>query len=77
MKRLYVKPAYRSRGVGRELVTAIVGRARELGYQRMRLDTLPESMAAAVELYRQFSFVVLPQRDPVVSSGLLEMELHL
>jgi ribosomal protein S18 acetylase RimI-like enzyme len=55
MKRLYVRAAYRRLGVGRELVTRIMDSARQKGYTRIRLDTLP-SMANAIRLYREIGF---------------------
>lgn len=39
IKRMYVAPAGRSRGVARALLLALEGAARELGYARVRLDT--------------------------------------
>ncbi|KAL4809314.1 acyl-CoA N-acyltransferase [Aspergillus unguis] len=57
MKRLYVTPEARGTGVGKALVVAVVQRARELGYNVMKLDTLPSRMQGAIQLYKRIGFV--------------------
>lgn len=59
MKRLYVRPAYRSVGLGKLMVDAVIQVARRAGHRELRLDTLA-SMASAQALYRRLGFVEIP-----------------
>ena len=76
MKWLYVRREARGRGVGRLLCEAVIAEARARGYDRMKLDTVPQ-MAEAIALYRTLGFVPTePYRHNPIP-GALFMELAL
>ncbi len=57
MKRLYVKPAFRKFGIGEALAVAIMKDAKQLGYTKMKLDTL-ERLKSAIALYLKHGFII-------------------
>jgi len=76
MKRLFVRPRYRSLKIGRTLVETIVADARSRGYRTMKLDTL-ERLQAAYHLYRSFGFrdTAPYTYNPLPGAVFMELEL--
>ncbi|RDK00880.1 GNAT family N-acetyltransferase [Paraburkholderia lacunae] len=76
MKRLYVRPAGRGQQLGKQLAASICRIAKEAGYARIVLDTLPD-MRAAQQLYASFGFkaVAAYTFNPVAGTQFLELDL--
>ena len=60
IKRMYVVPDARSRGAGRALLQALEQTARELGYERARLDAGPEQRHSRA-LFEHAGYVEIPK----------------
>jgi putative acetyltransferase len=77
MKRLFLRPAYRGKGLGKILVQSIIDEARTIGYTHMRLDTLAGRMDQAIALYRSIGFVEIPPYgvNPVEGAKFMELDL--
>lgn len=77
MKRLYLRPSFRGKGLGRTIAEKIIAEARNIGYQCMRLDTIEPIMKDAVEMYRKLGFrEIAPYRSNPIA-GAMYMELQL
>ena len=76
LKRLYLRPAARGAGAGRSLVITALEWAREAGYERMRLDTVP-GMEVAQALYRALGFheIAAYRHNPIPGVRFFERSL--
>ncbi|MGH9740566.1 MAG: GNAT family N-acetyltransferase [Candidatus Acidiferrales bacterium] len=76
MKRLYIRPAFREKGAGGAVIDALVSAAREIGYRKMRLDTLP-LMETAIGIYRALGFKEIPpyRHNPIAGALYFELDL--
>jgi putative acetyltransferase len=77
MKRLYLRPRFRGRGLGRAVAERIIAEARQIGYRRMRLDTVEPVMKDAVAMYRKLGFkeIASYRTNPIAGAVYMELEL--
>ena len=77
MKRLYVAPEGRGLGLGKRLVEEVLRSAKKIGYEKMRLDTLPR-MQSAISLYEKVGFMRMDEpyyETPLEGTLFLELDL--
>lgn len=77
MKRLYMRPEFRGRGLGRTLTEKLIAEAKQIGYTSLRLDTLPGKMDQAIAMYRALGFKEIAPyyRNPVEGATFMELVL--
>jgi len=56
IRRMFIRPEYRGRGYGREIMSKLFEKARGLGYYTIRLSTV-NFLEASVHIYRSAGFV--------------------
>lgn len=76
MKRLYVQQNYRGKNIGKALTERLILEAREMGYCKMRLDTVP-SMQTAQRLYMSLGFYQIESYCENPIEGAIYMEIVL
>ena len=78
MKRLFVRREFRGHSIGRMLAEQVIADALEIGYERMRLDTIPGKMDSAIAMYRAMGFAEIEPyyQTPVGQTLFMELQLN-
>lgn len=76
MKRLYVRPCFRGKRIGNQLIQKIIEEAKEIGYSHMLLDTLP-FLESAVYMYKKYGFYEIESYNdsPMRTSIYMKLDL--
>lgn len=75
-KRVYVKPEFRGRHIGKKMVQQLIQDAKQIGYTRLLLDTLP-FLQTAIQMYKKLGFYEIPSynNSPMDTSIFLRLDL--
>lgn len=76
MKRLFVRPSFRGKQIGNQLIQQIINDAKEIGYSYMLLDTLP-FLKSAIHMYKKFGFYEIESYNDSPMSSSIFMKLDL
>ena len=76
MKRLYVRPEFRGKHIGKMLVNKIVEEAKNTGYKMMVLDTF-SFLKSAIKMYKEFGFYEIEQYNDSPMKDAIYMKLDL
>ena len=76
LKRMYIKPDYRRKGIGQEIMNILCTRSKLNGYRLMRLDTL-DTMTPAIKLYSNNGFYTIEAYYHNPNEGVVYMEMSL
>jgi len=77
MKRLFVRPEFRGFGIGKKLCDELILRAKNMGYSKMRLDTIKKQMKEAIKLYKSYGFYEIEPYYNNPQEGVMYMQLSL
>ena len=77
LKRMYIRPQFQGQGLGTPLLREAIRAARLLGFERLRLDTLP-TMLRAIQLYEKHGFndIQSYRHNPHAGTRYLELDLR-
>ncbi len=76
LKRLYVKPEYRGKNIGSNLVKHIIKEAKEIGYKHILLDTLP-FLETAIGMYKKYGFYEIESYNNSPMDNLIYLKFDL
>ncbi len=76
LKRLYVCESFRRLGIGRMLVEKIIAQAKEIGYERIFLDTFP-FLESAIRMYKKLGFKETESYNGNPMDNLIYLKLEL
>jgi len=76
MKRLYVRPQYRGKHIGGQLVDQVIADAKAVGYSHMLLDTFP-FLNSAIHIYQKRGFYEIERYNDNPLDGCVYMKLDL